>query len=94
VAAGPYGYGYYGVVTPNGQYIPFVPANQPVYYVTGAGPVYYVTGTVLGCQPYVTTQHHHSTVHTGFQWGLQWSDSHWNVGLGSGGWNIHYSNKK
>lgn len=41
VVLGPYGYGYYGVRTSGGQYLPFVPANGPYVVTTGGWPYAY-----------------------------------------------------
>jgi hypothetical protein len=85
VVLGPNGYGYYGVRTSTGEYIPYVPANQPVIYYTGTG---------LTTYPYVTTRRRRRYVSSGINWGVRYSDKHWDVRAGSRGTTIIYTKKK
>jgi hypothetical protein len=80
VAMGPYGYGYYGVTTSDGQYIPFVPAN-------GQGVVYYSNGVWLGGSSPGIVQSSSSTTTSSasYGWGVRYHDKHWDVRFGSGG---------
>ncbi len=77
VVLGPYGYGYYGVRTSTGEYLPYVRATP--------GVVYYRTGTSLGIHPHVYTRRGRRYVHTPLTWGVRWGDRNWNVRLSSGG---------
>lgn len=87
VVLGRYGYGYYGVRTSTGEYIPYVQASP--------GVVYYTTGTYLGAHPHVYTRRHRRYSYTPITWGLHWHDSHWNVNLSSGGGStVTFTNKK
>jgi hypothetical protein len=86
VVLGPHGYGYYGVRTPAGTYIPYVPYTGPVQY--------YRTGTYYGTYPYVTSSRRRRRVSTGYHWGVRYHDKHWDIGLGSGGTRVIYTKKK
>lgn len=77
VVLGRYGYGYYGVRTSTGEYLPYVRSNP--------GAVYYTTGTYLGAQPYVYGRRGHRYIYTPINWGVRWGDKHWDVRLSSGG---------
>ncbi|HOX06308.1 MAG TPA: hypothetical protein PK280_07900 [Planctomycetota bacterium] len=77
---GPYGYGYYGVTTSDGQFLPFVPAN-------GQGVVYYSDGVWLGGNAPVILRSSSSTS-TGcasYGWGFEYNDKHWKLRFGGGG---------
>ncbi len=75
VVLGRYGYGYYGVRTATGEYIPYVQASP--------GVVYYTTGAYLGAYPYTVQRRTYVT--TPITWGVRWGDKHWDVNLSSGG---------
>ncbi len=85
VVLGRYGYGYYGVRTASGEYIPYVPAGQPAIYYTGTG---------FSAYPYATTVRRRRYVSTGIDWGVRYTDKHWDVRAGSGGTRIIYTKKK
>jgi hypothetical protein len=84
VVPGPYGYGYYGVHTTSGQYLPFVPHS---------GQTYYLTGTSLDCRPFVgtTSRTRYVTVPSTY---IRYSDGPWTFQLGGGGTNVRYVKKK
>lgn len=74
---GPYGYGFYGVTTADGQFLPFVPAN-------GQGVVYYSDGVWLGGSSPVIIQSNSSTTtsRASYGWGVQYTDKHWRIRFG------------
>jgi hypothetical protein len=75
VALGPYGYGYYGVTTSDGQYLPFVPAN-------GQGVVYSDGVWLGGGGTPVVVQSNTTTVRSSYGWGVRYHDKHWDVRVG------------
>lgn len=71
VVLGPYGYGYYGVYTANGQYLPFVPYQGGVVYCT-----------VPGGRPHGSAECHRPSQRGGTF--IQYSNKHVRVSIGSG----------
>ena len=85
VVLGPYGYGYYGLRTASGEYLPYVPAGRQVIYYTGTG---------LGCYPRAYFRRGRRYIGTGLNLGLRYTDKHWDIRAGSSGLNVTYTKKK
>ena len=73
---GPYGYGYYGVTTSDGQYMPFVPYS-------GQGVVYYDGVWLGGCGPVILQQQGTTTTtRSSYGFGFEYTDKHWKIRFG------------
>jgi hypothetical protein len=77
VVLGPYGYGYYGVYSSNGQYLPFVPYTGSTVYYTGPGWPY-STGTVWPTY----TGYRRDTRSGGLFFNFQYNSKHVKINVG------------
>ena len=66
---GPYGYGYYGVYTSTGEYLPYVPYNGIYYYTTGGCWPGAVSSGGSSWGSYYGFRFHYRDKHVDLQWG-------------------------